>query len=192
LTDCVFGPCGNIVIYMAVLQTIRNFLGSTQIEEPEMIVPAPPTTYKVRTLTRDHLQEVLRLNLRCFQNGENYTRHTFAYLFNAPNALSYRAVTPLDETVGFVFVMMNNNGSGHLTTIGVAPEHRRRRIGEMLLVHAEDALKKREATTVVLEVRVSNTAAQEMYRAFGYAVVQRIENYYTNNEACYLMMKSLV
>jgi len=177
---------------MAVLQTIRNFLGSTQIEEPEMIVPAPPTTYKVRTLTRDHLQEVLRLNLRCFQNGENYTRHTFAYLFNAPNALSYRAVTPLDETVGFVFVMMNNNGSGHLTTIGVAPEHRRRRIGEMLLVHAEDALKKREATTVVLEVRVSNTAAQEMYRAFGYAVVQRIENYYTNNEACYLMMKSLV
>ena len=178
---------------MAVLQTIRNFLGSTpSIVEPEAIVPALPTTYTIRPLTRDHLPEVLRLNLRCFRNGENYTKHTFAYLFNAPNILSYRAATPTDETVGFVFVMMNENGSGHLTTIGVAPEHRRRRVGEMLLGHAEEALKKREATTVVLEVRVGNFGAQEMYRMFGYSVVQRIENYYTNNEACYLMMKSLV
>jgi len=178
---------------MAVLQTIRNFLGSApRVAEPEIIVPAPFTTYNVRTLTREHLQDVLRLNLRCFRNGENYTKHTFAYLFNAPNTLSYRAVTPNDETVGFVFVMMNENGSGHLTTIGVAPEHRRRRIGEMLLGHAEGALRKRNATTVVLEVRVGNVGAQEMYRGFGYSVVQRIENYYTNNEACYLMMKSLV
>lgn len=177
---------------MAVLQTIRSFLGSTQVAEPEVIVPAPPTSYKVRPLTSDHLQEVLRLNLRCFRNGENYTRHTFAYLFNMPNTLSYRAATLSDETVGFVFVMMNDNGSGHLTTIGVAPEHRRRHIGEMLLGHAENALRKRDATTVVLEVRVSNTGAQEMYSGFGYTVVQRIENYYTNSEACYLMMKSLV
>jgi ribosomal protein S18 acetylase RimI-like enzyme len=44
---------------------------------------------------------------------------------------------------------------------------------------------------MVLEVRVSNAGAQKMYRAFGYTVVQRIENYYTNSEACYLMMKSL-
>ena len=179
---------------MAVLQTIRNFLGSAapQVDEPEVIVPAPLTTYNVRTLTRDHLPEVLRLNLRCFRNGENYTKHTFAYLFNAPNALSYRAVIPSDETVGFVFVMMNDNGSGHLTTIGVAPEHRRRRVGEMLLDHAENALKKRDATTVVLEVRVSNTGAQEMYQTSGYTIVQRIEDYYTNREACYLMMKSLI
>jgi ribosomal-protein-alanine N-acetyltransferase len=178
---------------MAVLQTIRNFLGSAALPaEPEVIVPAPPTVYRVRTLTKDQLQDVLRLNVRCFRNGDNYTKHTFAYLFNAPNTLSYRAVTPSDETVGFVFVMMNENGAGHLTTIGVAPEHRRRRIGEMLLGHAETALRKRNATTIVLEVRVSNTEAQALYRNYGYNVVQRIELYYTNNEACYLMMKSLI
>src|SRR5678816_497235 len=142
---------------MAVLQTIRNFFVPIETGELEAIVPAPPTEYEIHPLTDKNLSEVLRLNLRCFRNGENYTKHTFAYLFNAPNALSYRAVTSLDETVGFVFVMMNNNGSGHLTTIGVAPEHRRRRIGEMLLGHAEDALKEREANTVVLEVRISNT-----------------------------------
>jgi ribosomal-protein-alanine acetyltransferase len=177
---------------MAVLQTIRNFLGSQQIVEPEIVVPAPLTVYRVRPLTKDHLQEVLRLNLRCFKNGENYTKHTFAYLFSAPNTLSYRAVTPLDESVGFVFVMINQNGSGHLTTIGVAPEHRRRGIAEMLLDQVDMALRNRNVTTVVLEVRVSNTSAQKLYSGFGYTVVQRIENYYVNGEACYLMMKPLL
>lgn len=176
---------------MAVLQTIRNFLGSQETLEPEIIVPAPPTTYAVRALTKDHLQEVLRLNLRCFKNGENYTKHTFSYLFNTPNTLSYRAVTPNNDTVGFVFVMLNQNGSGHLTTIGVAPEHRRRGIAEMLLGEVDTALRNREITTVVLEVRVSNTPAQLLYRQYGYTVVQRIENYYVNGEACFLMMKPL-
>jgi ribosomal-protein-alanine N-acetyltransferase len=180
------------VYYMAVLQTIRNFLGSQQIVEPEIIVPAPMTVYKVRPLKKDNLPEVLRLNLRCFRNGENYTKHTFAYLFNAPNTLSYRVVTPSDETVGFVFVMINQNGSGHLTTIGVAPEHRRRGIAEMLLNQVDLALRNRNVSTVVLEVRVSNNAAQKLYRGSGYTVVQRIENYYVNGEACYLMMKPLV
>jgi len=176
---------------MAVLQTIRNFLGSPQYVEPEIIVPAPPTAYSIRPLTKKYLAEVMRLNLRCFKNGENYTRHTFSYLFNAPNTLSYRAVTAAGETAGFVFVMINQNGSGHLTTIGVAPEHRRRGVGIMLLEQVDKALKNRDVSTVVLEVRVSNGAAQLMYRNFGYTVVQRIENYYVNGEACYLMMKPL-
>lgn len=176
---------------MAVLQTLRNFLSPPQIAEPEIVIPAPLTEYSIHPLKKEHLAEVMRLNLRCFKNGENYTKHTFSYLFNTPNTLSYRAATPANETVGFVFVMVNQNGSGHLTTIGVAPEHRRRGIAEMLLGQVDKALKKRNLSTVVLEVRVSNAAAQELYRGFGYTVVQRMENYYVNGEACYLMMKSL-
>jgi ribosomal-protein-alanine acetyltransferase len=177
---------------MAVLQTIRNFLIATQVAEPEVIVPAPPCVYEIRPLTAEHLQETLRLNIRCFRNGGNYTKHTFAYLLNDPRTLSYRVVTSADEIVGFVFVMINENGAGHLTTIGVAPEHRRRGIGKRLLNHIEAALKKRDIGTIVLEVRVGNEAAQDLYRGLGYTTVQRIENYYINGEACFLMMKALV
>jgi ribosomal protein S18 acetylase RimI-like enzyme len=42
-----------------------------------------------------------------------------------------------------------------------------------------------------LEVRVSNVAAQSLYRQFGYATVQRLENYYNNGEDGFLMVKSL-
>jgi ribosomal protein S18 acetylase RimI-like enzyme len=43
----------------------------------------------------------------------------------------------------------------------------------------------------MLEVRVGNYGAQQLYRRAGYHVVQRIAAYYNNGEDCYLMMKSL-
>ena len=177
---------------MAVLDSIRNFFTPAYPAEPEVIVPAPPTVYSIKPLTIDNLPEVLHLNLRCFRNGDNYTKHTFEYLLSEPRTLSYRVVTPEDKLVGFAFVMVNEAAAAHLTTIGVAPEHRRRRIAANLLIHVENALRKRDVATLMLEVRVSNTEAQELYRRTGYNVVQRINKYYNNGEDCFLMMKCLL
>ncbi len=176
---------------MAVLETIKSFFLPTGCAEPEVIVPAPPCEYDIRPLTIDQLSDVLRLNIRCFRNGDNYTKYTFEYLLNEPRTLSYRMVTPNDELVGFAFVMVNEGNAAHLTTIGVAPEHRQRNIAARLLRHIEDALRKREVGTIMLEVRVSNTVAQDLYRRADYTIVQRIAKYYNNGEDCFLMMKSL-
>jgi len=176
---------------MAVLQTLRNFFVPLETSEPEIVLPAPATEYLIRPLTDKHLDEVLRLNVRCFRNGENYTKHTFNYLLGESRNLSYRIVTSTGEMVGFVFVLVNEDGSAHLTTIGVAPEHRRRQLANRLLAHVEESLRRRSILTVVLEVRISNTVAQDLYRNLGYAVVQRLTKYYNNGEDCYLMIKSL-
>src|SRR5664279_3839018 len=167
---------------MAVLETIRNFFTPAFPAEPEIIVPAPLCDYAIRPLTPDHLQEALRLNIRCFRNGDNYTKHTFEYLLNEPRTLSYRMVTPVDEMVGFAFVMVNENNAAHLTTIGVAPEHRRRKIAVRLLDRVEVSLREREIGTIMLEVRISNTTAQDLYQTLGYTIVQRISKYYNNGE----------
>jgi len=177
---------------MAVLETIRNFFVPVAPAEPEVIVPAPFCEYAIHPLTMDHLQEALQLNIRCFRNGDNYTKHTFEYLLNEPRTLSYRMVTPADEMVGFAFVMVNENNAAHLTTIGVAPEHRRRRIAVKLLEHVELSLRRRGIGTVMLEVRVSNETALELYRTLGFTTVQRIGKYYNNGEDCFLMMKALL
>lgn len=176
---------------MAVLETILNFFSAGQAPAAENIVPAPHCDYRVRPLTVDHLKEVLRLNIRCFQNGDNYTKHTFDYLLTEPRTLSYSVRTDNDELVAFAFVMVSDNGAAHLTTIGVAPEHRRRGLAVLLLGHIEEALVKRGIGTLVLEVRVGNDGAQKLYRNNGFNVVQRIVKYYNNGEDCFLMMKAL-
>lgn len=176
---------------MAVLQTIRSLFVPVSPAAPETVIPAAPTEYQVHPLTTDQVKELVRLNVRCFTNGDSYTKHTFTYLLGEPNTISYRMVTAEGEIAGFVFVMVNQNGAAHLTTIGVAPEHRRRGVAWRLLDHVESALRKREVGTLMLEVRVGNTAAQDLYRRAGYRVAQRINRYYTNGEDCFLMIKSL-
>lgn len=176
---------------MAVFQSIRNLFVPPTVFEPETITPAPATVYEIRSLTDKHLKEVLKLNLRCFKAGENYTKFTFSYLLNEPRSLSYRAVAPNGQMVAFVFVMTDPDGTGHITTIGVAPEHRRRGLANKILTHAEEALRKRRINTVMLEVRVGNLPAQNLYRTLGYATVQRLFAYYNNGEDGFLMVKSL-
>lgn len=177
---------------MAVLQAIRNLLILFPEPEAAVVVPAPQTTYTVRPLIETNLDEVLRLNMRCFKNGENYTKHTFAYLLNEPNALSYQIVTAENQMAGFVCVLVGEDGAAHITTIGVAPEHRRRRLAEQLLSHLELSLKAKNVGAIVLEVRVGNVAAQNVYNRCGFSITQRLSRYYNNGEDGFLMVKSLI
>ena len=147
--------------------------------------------YEISLLTEKQRDEVMRLNARCFIDGESYTRHTFEFLLNDPNTLSYRVITPSGRMVAFIFLMMARDGSAHVTTVGVAPEHRRRGIARRMMTHAERALKIRGVTTLMLEVRVSNVSAQELYKGLGYVTLQRLESYYNNGEDGFLMMKPL-
>src|SRR5918993_788395 len=89
VTACLSNKSG-----MALLQTIRNLFVPLETDEVEgLIVPAPATNYSIHPLTEKNLSEVLRLNVRCFRNGENYTKHTFNYLLGEPRTISYSVVT---------------------------------------------------------------------------------------------------
>lgn len=174
---------------MAIVQRIRELFIPAESEHEEKIVPAPPAEYSVRPMTEEHLREVMLLNLRCFRRGENYTKYTFKYLLSEPNILSYRAVTSDNLMVGFIFVVAANETIAHITTIGVAPEHRKRGIAGTMLEHAEKSLVKKGFDSIVLEVRVSNEAALELYFRSGYVVMQRLTKYYNNGEDAFLMSK---
>lgn len=177
---------------MAFLDSIRSFFGPVIQASPDLVVPAPPTTYTVKPLTERNAKEVLRLNLRCFKNGENYTKYTFAYLFNEPRSLSYQLVAANGEMAAFAFVLLSDDGTAHLTTIGVAPEHRRRGLANRLLNHLDEVLRVKGVSTIVLELRVSNYAARDLYSDAGYSIINRIAGYYSDGEDCFLMVKSLV
>lgn len=176
---------------MAFLQVIRNIFIPFSSREADAVVPAPPTSYSVLPLAEKNLDDVIRLNFRCFENGENYTKHTFSYLLSQHNSVCLQVVTAESQMVAFLCVLLGEDGTGHITTIGVAPEHRRRGLGELLLGQLDEVLFKRGIRSVVLEVRNGNTAAQNLYKACGFTVVQRLAGYYNNGEDALLMVKAL-
>lgn len=147
--------------------------------------------YDIRPLTVSQLDECWRLDQRCFIDGEAYSRETFDYLLTAPEAVSFRAVTAGGVMVGFVIGLVEPDHTGHVTTVGVAPEHRRRSLAKRLMAEVEDGFKKRHVRLVRLEVRALNTPAQKLYESLGYSITQRLPKYYSNGGDGLLMLKSI-
>ena len=147
--------------------------------------------YDIRPMTISQLDEVWRLDQRCFIDGEAYSRETFDYLLTAPEAVSYRAVTSGGVMVGFVIGLVEPDHTGHVTTVGVSPEHRRRSLAKRLMAQVEEGFRKRNVRLVRLEVRALNSPAQKLYESLGYSITQRLPKYYSNGGDGLLMLKSL-
>jgi ribosomal-protein-alanine N-acetyltransferase len=186
---------------MAVLKKIRSRLFSSGAEEGAAgfegearageVPSAEAWRYDIRPLTAAQLDECWRLDQRCFVDGEAYSRETFEYLLTSPESVSYRAVMPDGTMVGFIVGIVEPDATGHITTLGVAPEHRRRRIARRMLLKVEDGFRRRGVRITRLEVRSVNTGAQDLYRQLGYAVTQRLPRYYSNGGDGLLMIKPL-
>jgi ribosomal-protein-alanine N-acetyltransferase len=184
---------------MAVLKKIRSRLFSAGAGEGEeagaggaVKAAGAQARYDVRPLTVAQLDECWRLDLRCFVDGEAYSRETFEYLLTSPESVSYRAVTPDGTMVGFIVGIVEPDRTGHITTLGVAPEHRRRGIAQQMLLKVEEGFRRRGVRITRLEVRSVNSGAQDLYQKLGFAVTQRLPRYYSNGGDGLLMIKSLV
>ena len=75
----------------------------------------------------------------------------------------------------------------HVTTIAVDPAWHRHKIGTRLLLALADQARRHGAASLTLEVRVSNRAAQELYRQFGFAPAGIRQRYYENVEDAIIM-----
>jgi len=79
-------------------------------------------------------------------------------------------------------------GEAHISTIAVRPELRGRAFGELLLAYTIEDAARRGAHVATLEVRVSNTPAQQLYFKYGFDKVGLRKAYYSdNNEDAFIM-----
>ena len=76
----------------------------------------------------------------------------------------------------------------HISTIAVHPNCRQRGVGQLLLIAAIERAVQLGANLISLEVRVSNVAAQNLYRKYGFQVVGRRRRYYSDNREDALIM----
>ncbi len=91
------------------------------------------------------------------------------------------------ELLGFagMWVMLDE---AHITTICVRQAARGRGLGELLLASLIELAMELGCRRVTLEVRVSNTVAQNLYRKYGFRIEGVRRHYYSDNgEDAYIM-----
>jgi [ribosomal protein S18]-alanine N-acetyltransferase len=76
----------------------------------------------------------------------------------------------------------------HVMSIASGLEHRRRGIGEALLLAIFELAKQHRARVITLEVRVSNIIAQKLYIKFGFKNVGIRKGYYLDNREDAIIM----
>ena len=76
---------------------------------------------------------------------------------------------------------------GHLVSIAVSQDYRKRGIAKSLLTHSMQTIKKYKIHEYVLEVRVSNYNAIKLYEQFKFQIVNIKKNYYRDGENAYYM-----
>lgn len=70
----------------------------------------------------------------------------------------------------------------HISTIAIDPHWRGQGYGEILLAGMFGKALQLSARYIVLEVRVSNTVAQSLYRKYGFSRIRRRKNYYRGDK----------
>lgn len=133
-------------------------------------------------MRRRHLRGVLRIEQQV------YPRPWSLGLFMSE--LGYRGsrvyiVARVGSTVVGYGGLMLVTEDGHITTLAVDPTWHRNKLGTRLLHTLATEAVARGAKNLTLEVRASNQAAQELYRAFGFAPAGIRKGYYveTNEDA---------
>ena len=76
----------------------------------------------------------------------------------------------------------------HITNFAVSPAHRRQNVGKYLLARSLDYIRTQGGRKVFLEVRISNIAALNLYRQFGFRIADFRRKYYPDDgEDAYIL-----
>lgn len=100
----------------------------------------------------------------------------------AAEGRTYLKAVSGDELIGYAGLMVVGD-EAHITTVVVDPDHRGDRVGTRLMMELVERALAAGARSLTLEVRVSNQAAQALYRRFGMSPVGVRKKYYVDEDA---------
>jgi ribosomal-protein-alanine N-acetyltransferase len=140
---------------------------------------------EISPMVKDHLDQVLQIERESF--AEPWGRSAFLDHLAHPEFANYLVALKEQKVVGYVGLFFAAD-YGQLTNLAVDPDFRRHKIATQLLLSIIRRSQAAGLVTLSLEVRVSNQAAQNLYKKFGFEVVDIRKNYYQEtNEDAYVM-----
>ena len=155
-------------------------------------------TFKLRKFTPSHLQSVMQINRVCLP--ENYMDFFFIDLHQRfPE--TFIVAEENGKTVGYIMCRIEVGlatfglggliRKGHVVSIAVLPQGRRKGVAQALMTAAMEGMSHYKAKLCYLEVRVTNDAGVSLYKKLGFEVSRTINGYYSDGEDAYVMTKKL-
>lgn len=129
----------------------------------------------ITAMRRRHLPSVLRIEKQVYPRP--WTVGLYLGELALPATRTYVVARQHNTVVGYGGMMMNLD-EAHVTTVAVDPDCQGHAIGTRIMLVVTMKAIARGARSLTLEVRMSNRAAQELYRKFGFAPAGVRKGYY--------------
>ncbi len=132
----------------------------------------------------DELEEIER---KCFSYGR-FSRSILLGFLRHP--FSVTLVVERERIVASAILIFHTR-TAEIASIAVLPEERRKGLAALLMNEAEAMSRRKGVVRLSLHVATENNAAIALYRKHGYAVSERVGDYYGNGRDAYYMEKVL-
>jgi ribosomal protein S18 acetylase RimI-like enzyme len=144
----------------------------------------------LRPFQSSDLPTLHEIDEACFPPGVSYSPEELARFIGRRNAKTW--VAQEGETImGFLVGNREPAQVWHIVTIDVLEPWRRQGVGTVLMDAAEDWAAARGLCLIYLETAENNLAAQAFYNKRGYVKYERLERYYGDGTAAWVMVKRL-
>ena len=143
---------------------------------------------KLREMKMEDLKQIAALEAELFTepwNEEDFRREM------EENEFANYYIAEIDGEVAGYFGLWLLFDQAQITTIGTAKKFQRQHVASFMMEAIDQMCVENECEFLSLEVRVSNTPAQNLYKKFGLEIVSVRKDYYSDHEDAYLMVKAV-
>jgi len=122
--------------------------------------------------------------------GETYPPSLYLTVYNLWSD-GFQLVLYNGRVVGFLAAVPAGTKVARILMLAVLPEYRSKSLGKKLMTRLYEICLERGLDSIILEVRKGNKDAIAFYEHQGFSINGDIENFYSNGEDAFKMMKTL-
>ena len=144
-------------------------------------------TMIIRKFKPEDVKRVYEIECMSFQ--QSYGVNIFLQLHEM--GIGFFVAEEENYVVGYVIFWLKYENQGHIISIAVDKNHRRKGVGKQLLIKAISILSLLDINRIYLEVNENNIEAVEFYKNFSFVVDRVVPRYYENGDGAIVMYLEL-
>ena len=152
---------------------------------------AAAEAFRLRECRAADVERLCEIDAACFPAKVAFPPEEMRATLQQPGALAIVAQAREDEIAGFIMAAKVGPKKGHIVTVDVQPDFRRRGLGEQLMLAVSKRLAEVGVETVRLETAIGNRPAQELFRKLGFGRIGKAKAYYPDGSDAWVMEKQL-